>query len=1198
VRRLVKALSAGSTRAGADRRDFAIAISALALLLAFAAPGAQAFQTHNHLEDLGSAGTPNGFAGLAGLAVRPSGGGLYAVDAFGAPDFSGAVDRFDGAGAFQSPQITGAGTPQTALSGPADVAVDESGGGSDGNVYVTDTFNNLVDAFDNSGNLVTAFATNGQLDGSATPAATFSSPCGVAVDQTDGDLFVADSGNNRIWIFDETGAYLGSVADSSLNGPCGIALDPSGDLYVRNQNSGSVIKFTREGPTAYAYAGVIVAEQATDVAIDPANGDLFVDSARQVTEYDPAGSQVSQFGSGTLGSSGGIAVDGSSGKVYVSDGSSLHVFGPLVTRADVATGEATGIAPAGGTATLNGSVNPAGVELTECQFEYGADEGYGETIPCEESTAAIGTGTSPVPVHADLAGLAPGVHHFRLVAANVNGPSDGTDQTFVTASAPSITGALASQVTDTGARLIGYLNPNHRETAYHFEYGPTNSYGTVVPVPDGSAGSGIAETAVSETISSLTPATTYHFRLIASNASGSVDGPDRTFTTSALPAAPEGRVYEMVTPLDKNGGTQSSATVLDNDHAYFTSSIAYEPDDIAVRTVTAYLGSRSNNGWTRKSGTVAAAPIPFTGEDTTVDFNADESQAIVEGNVPALPGDQDNKVDVYTRTAAGLSLVSQGSIGGNGEANAAYTGESRDGRHILFVTTEQLEPADSGRVPTQPQLYERFNGQTRVVALDDAGNPIGTGGAVLGNGVLGQSSVGSSGSTGAVSADGSRVFFEAPCPAGQTTPVYADPACATPPPGEPTQLYVRENGQTTVNVGLPERSTPGNAPQTTTFQGATPDGSKVLFTTTAQLVDGDTDQSNDLYLYDFNSPVGHRLTRISGGESGTGSNADVTGVSPITKDARRIYFTATGVLAPGAILGKFNLYQYDGVENTIKLVTIPPTEMGSSPYDQHGLSKTFIAISLSSDGATAVFESPSRLTEYQNDGIQEIYMYRAATGQVSCVSCNPTGEPPLGPASLNLFRGALLLGTRVNGSVSDDGSTVVFQSKDALVPQDSNGKTDVYVWHEGNLSLLTLGTGVESETAATGGISEVAGITPDGKDIFFTTFDRLVSGDTDTLKDIYDARVDGGFSPQGEIPPCSGDSCQGQPLAAPEADEPGSAGLMGVGNVSVGKKCRKGTRKVKSAGKVKCVKAKHRKKHGGRSSARGATAPAGTRSGS
>ncbi len=99
--------------------------------------------------------------------------------------------------------------------------------------------------------------------------------------------------------------------------------------------------------------------------------------------------------------------------------------------------------------------------------------------------------------------------------------------------APVVTTKAATGVTASAATLNGSVNPEGAATTYHFEYGKTASYGTTVPVPDGSAGSGSSAVAESANITGLTANITYHFRLDATNATGTTSGPDQAFTTSA-----------------------------------------------------------------------------------------------------------------------------------------------------------------------------------------------------------------------------------------------------------------------------------------------------------------------------------------------------------------------------------------------------------------------------------------------------------------------------------------------------------------------------------------------------------------------------------------------------------------------------------------------------------------------------------------
>src|SRR5579872_2759269 len=85
-----------------------------------------------------------------------------------------------------------------------------------------------------------------------------------------------------------------------------------------------------------------------------------------------------------------------------------------------------------------------------------------------------------------------------------------------------------SSVSDTSAVLHGSVNPNGSATSYHFEWGTTTSYGNKGAAKSG--GSGTQTESVEQTAHNLTPGATYHYRLVASNASGTSDGADHTLT--------------------------------------------------------------------------------------------------------------------------------------------------------------------------------------------------------------------------------------------------------------------------------------------------------------------------------------------------------------------------------------------------------------------------------------------------------------------------------------------------------------------------------------------------------------------------------------------------------------------------------------------------------------------------------------------
>ena len=129
-------------------------------------------------------------------------------------------------------------------------------------------------------------------------------------------------------------------------------------------------------------------------------------------------------------------------------------------------------------------------------------------------------------------------YHYRLVAVNAGGTEIGADHTFVTLpKAPAITTGAATLVGADRARISGTVNPEGSVSRYQFEYGTTTGYGSSVGI---ATAVGTETIRVAENISDLQPTTTYHYRLSASSAGGTSNGPDMTFTTGPRPS---GRVF-------------------------------------------------------------------------------------------------------------------------------------------------------------------------------------------------------------------------------------------------------------------------------------------------------------------------------------------------------------------------------------------------------------------------------------------------------------------------------------------------------------------------------------------------------------------------------------------------------------------------------------------------------------------------------
>lgn len=118
----------------------------------------------------------------------------------------------------------------------------------------------------------------------------------------------------------------------------------------------------------------------------------------------------------------------------------------------------------------------------------------------------------------------------------VHGPEMTGTVTVTIPGAPTATTGSASAVTQSGATLEGTVNPNEKATTYHFNYGPTATYGH--ETPEEPAGAGSVALPVSASLTGLTPGTPYHYQLVAKNGAATIPGGDRTFTTEVAPGAP------------------------------------------------------------------------------------------------------------------------------------------------------------------------------------------------------------------------------------------------------------------------------------------------------------------------------------------------------------------------------------------------------------------------------------------------------------------------------------------------------------------------------------------------------------------------------------------------------------------------------------------------------------------------------------
>ena len=420
---------------------------------------------------------------------------------------------------------------------PSAIAVDNSDSPSKGSVYVAEGIRNegpgTVSKFDSNGQLVSGFGTAGTL--------TIPYLIRMTVSPFTGEVWVLDGYgtccfDGRISAYGPTGNRL-FIHEEWVNagGDGDFAVDSDENFWVGDQNGhplkADISQFALNGnhPLGYVQPGT-----AQGWATNPANSDVLTvlnNEAVNVFERtcNPAKGYCTpkeSFGAGYLPSARALAVDGSNYSVYVAIEGGIAAFRSKVIPDVVPKPASVGHSDA----TLTAHLDPIGAgDIVDCEVEYGATNAYGTTVPCEQTLPMAQAGDATV----HLSGLeSETVYHYRFLASNGNGTSNGPDRTFT----PHwVAGLETGEATDIGpgtATLHGELNPSGESTHYYFEWGETKSYGHQSPAVPGTETSAAELTEVEMTLSGLlTSGTTYHYRLVAVNGLGTSYGSDQEFTT-------------------------------------------------------------------------------------------------------------------------------------------------------------------------------------------------------------------------------------------------------------------------------------------------------------------------------------------------------------------------------------------------------------------------------------------------------------------------------------------------------------------------------------------------------------------------------------------------------------------------------------------------------------------------------------------
>jgi hypothetical protein len=532
-------------------------------------------------------------------------------------------------------------------------------------------------------------------------------------------------------------------------------------------------------------------------------------------------------------------------------------------------------------------------------------------------------------------------------------------------------------------------------------------------------------------------------------------------------------------------------------------------------------------------------------------------------------------------TPEGEQALTCEGIGGNSPHCDSEVAASGDLTHFVFSTrgSAQFDPLEPGVTTAPGTVYDNdvVSGSVTIASKTPGGAniPQEPGNADANDLLL----------IPKVSGDGSRILMAA----SSGPRCYAD-AVPFPQPREteswcpspykvPVHLYLREDASFSYDVSEGHQ---------VIYLGATDDLSKVFFTSPEKLTAEDQDTSVDLYMW---TAVDKELTLLSIGNNGAGNTDDCPTATWTTKcsvvpisfknfsmlpggrggNERNDSFIASGSgdiyfyapeLLDGAkgVFGKQQLYVYrDGdIHHVVSFTpTIPGTDLVSQlggehcvnpPQGSDGVGDDFcsegpvVRMNVSPDGENMAFVTSDRITSYDNSNpdysappdlkkFAMMYTFDPASGLIRCASCPADDSPPVSDT----------LGSQNGLFMSNDGR-VAFFTENALVPRDTNKGGDTYEFVENRAQLISSGTGVTSVSpdAFTGGAAFVFGqpgfygMSANGTDIYFSTFDTLVPGDRNGgMLKFYDARSGGGFASEAPRQPCvAADECHG-PESAP-----------------------------------------------------------------
>jgi hypothetical protein len=1038
------------------------------------------------------------------------------------------------------------------------------------------------------------------------PPALFAFPRAVTTD-FHGNLYVAnwgkkeDGSEGRIDIFNSEGHYITEIPQGVVVGPQALAVDSAGILYTWSYK-GKLLRFDPCDPYDPAAGEIDYCEPPSAVtlvgpdcpsfcenrelfgfrslAINLKNDHLFFATSGQVVEYASAAEgndevrSVHYQASGT-GAESGMGLDSVRQKLYLQEG------GDTIGIYDLAEG-----LPAQEEFQRLGSIEASVVpeEHFGSTLALAVDEGTGHLYVYDSELAHLWEleedGNYVATVEFPFQSL------YSTMIAIDNGPFSpngklseeaGKGRYLYVPSHPkktpshlfaffaSITGApealsvLAANIGEDEAELQAVIDPGNLATTYTFEF---KAEGAVdwTQAGSGTLAAGNLDAEVSASAKGLSPGTHYRFRILASNEKGS-DEAEGSFATYPSPPAepspcsnvllrtgasallPDCRAYELVTPPDTNahgplgplaegGGFTTRLVSPAGDKVPFRIAGGSLPGFNATGSLLGdpYLATRTAAGWsTSLIGPSGAETISHGPGTTSPDQGysfwgaATAGSAVLEGHTT-----------FYVRYPDGHSeLLGQGSLANDPEATGRLISEG--GAHIVFTTgtrassttAVQLEP-EAAPDGTQA-IYDRTpDGITHVVSLKPGNVAFGAGEQADYRGA---------------SFDGVGIAFTVN-----------------------GILYLRYNNAETFEVG-----------EGVSYAGVAEGGGRVFYVEDGDLKAFDVAIQGSIEFADAAAEVIPATISADGSTAYFISKSAIPGSGPNPEGAKpkaggqNLYRSEEGVIAfigtvtERDVIGSDGVI-FDGLGLWFHAIGPIPSGLGEVPARS------------TPDGGVFLFKSRASLTAYDSQGHAEIYRYDSVAKSLRCLSCNPTGAPARSDATLQSPEVGIDLEWPEN--LRADGRRAFFESSEPLVARDGDGFQDVYEWEEQGVGSCSQPEGCLYLISSPQSRRDeyLWAVSRSGDDVFFHSPELLVGSDTDETPSIYDARVGGGFA-ETKQGVCEGEGCRSH-LTAPPSLPAGDTPVRGAGDNVKPRRCGKGKRKVKRAGKVRCANKKRHQKPG------------------